>query len=383
MANGQMRRSRLVPAVVLVALVAACAAPVAAPPSSGRPSPARTSGPPGPTGTVTFVPPMDTAQAPRYVVGQWSSSVPLLDVQMAVTPEPPFSCIATLDAERRGGDYRCAGLLPASADVRLELTATTTQNVRLRAVRDIHTMGEQLGGVPWFTEFEDPNGAALACAAASIRIIQAFTTGRDVATARSILIRGRPLNKSADPGLDPAAIAAMLTMLEPTNRYHYYRFPTRTLATGAAVYWLARSAKPVIALSLAGQHAPVITGYTGVLGSTLADPATRITGLVVEDPQRGDLDPATAQHRPEKSRSSDFQTGAIIPIADWYADDWWFRDAYTADIIFNSDGKVHDVDRRDAVYPKPHWNGMFVILVDDDDSGNPSDREGRVAIDGM
>ena len=325
-----------------------------------------------------FEPPKDTSQAARYVAGQWSSTAPLLDIQLLVDPEPPFPCGVTIDAEKRSGSYRCDGLLPATADVRLELTGTSSQNQRIRAVRNLRTMGEQLSAVPWFTEFEDPNGDALLCAAASVRIIQAFTTGRDIANARSIQTRGKPLNKSADPGLDPAAIAGVLTALEPANRYHYYRYPTREAATRAAVYWLARSAKPVIALSLAGQHAPIITGYTGTVGVSATDPATKITAVIVEDPQRGDLDPVNAKHRPDKTRSRDFQTGATIPLADWYADDWWFRDAYKANIVFNSDGKVHDVDRGDKVYLRPHWDGMFVILADDGDFTNPPDREGRI-----
>ncbi|MEA2661134.1 MAG: hypothetical protein QOH08_706 [Chloroflexota bacterium] len=293
-------------------------------------------------------------------------------------PEPAVPCVATIDPGGQGGGYGCDGLLAAATDIRLELVATSGQGVRAGATGAFRTMGERLGGVPWFTEFEDPNGEALACAAASIRIIQSFTTGRDTATARQILERGRPLNKSADPGIDPAAIAAVIAALEPANRYHYYRFATREAATRAAVYWLARSAKPVIALSLAGQHAPIITGYTGTIGPTLGDPAS-ITGLVIEDPQRGDLDPATAKHRPDKSRSAAFQSGALVGIDEWYSDDWWFRDAYKGSIIFNSDARLHDVDRSDGVYPRPHWDGMFVILVDDGDAGTPADREGRVA----
>jgi hypothetical protein len=298
-------------------------------------------------------------------------------MQLTVTPRPAFACTATVDPGGRTGGYGCEGLLQPGTDVRLELTATSGPGVSTRTAWSIRTMGERLTGVPWFTEFEDPNGEALACAAASVRIIQSFTTGRDIATARQILERGRPLNKSADPGIDPAAIAAITTALEPTNRYHYYRFTTREAATRAAVYWLARSAKPVIALSLAGQHGPIITGYTGTIGATLGGPAN-ITGLVIEDPQRGDLDPATAKHRPDKSRSADFQTGKLVGIDEWYTDDWWFRDAYQGSIVFNSDAKLHDVDRNDGVYPRPHWDGTFVILVDDGDPSNPPDREGRV-----
>ncbi len=368
--------------VLIAAVAVACA--TTADPALVAPSPSapvsRASSATLPAAALVFEPPINSSQAARYVNGHWSSTAPLLDVQLTVTPEPPFPCTVTIDAERRSGTYRCDGLLPAAADVRLELTGTSSQNVRTPAVQNFRTMSERLSAVPWFTEFEDPNGEALACAAASVRIIQTFTTGRDIATAKAILARGKPLNKSADPGIDPAAIAAVSTALEPTNRYHYYRFPSREAATRAAVYWLARSGKPVIALSLAGQHAPVIIGYTGTLGASIGDPATQITGLIVEDPQRGDLDPATAIHRPDKSRSREFQTGALVAIADWYADDWWFRDPYKGSIVFNSDAKLHDVDRSDNVYPRPHWDGMFVILVDDGDVENPPDREGRVAI---
>jgi len=372
---------------------------------------------------ITFTAVGDPAQAPRFIAGRWSATVPLRDLQLTVVPAPAFACRATIDPAGRGGTYGCEGLFPPSVDLRIELAGTTSDGARAAGARAVRTMGDRLTGVPWFTEFEDPNGEALACAAASARIIQAFTTGRDTATAREILERGRPLNRSADPGdpngealacaaasariiqafttgrdtatareilergrplnrsadpgIDPAAIAAVITALDAGNRYHYYRFASRDAATRAAVYWLARSAKPVIALSLAGQHAPVITGYAGAIGGLFGDPAT-ITSLVVEDPQRGDLDPATAIHRPDKSRSAAFQTGKAVPIDEWYTDDWWFRDAYKGSIVFNSDAKLHDVDRNDGAYPRPHWDGTFVILVDDGDAENPPDREGQV-----
>jgi hypothetical protein len=377
-----MRPFGAAPLLACALVVGACAVEpqatsVPSPSRSGRASPSPAAVSPAAPPVISFDPPRDTSQAPRFVSGRWFSTLPLLDVQFVVTPEPPFRCGATVDADRQGGTYSCDGLLPPTVDVRLELMGTTSLGARARATRNFRTMGERLSAVPWFTEFEDPNAEALACAAASVRIIQTYTTGRDIANARQILARGRPLNKSADPGIDPAAIAAVITALEPGNRYHYYRFTTREAATRAAVYWLARSAKPVIALSLAGQHAPIITGYVGTIGPALGDSA-RLTGLVVEDPQRGDVDPATAKHRPDKSRSTEFQTGKLIGIDEWYTDDWWFRDAYKGSIIFNADAKLHDVDRSDKVYPKPHWDGMFVILVDDGDTATPPDREGQV-----
>lgn len=372
-------RMRPLSALTLSACVvfASCAGEPIGAGASASPSPTRAAAPAAPP-VIAFSPPFDSSQAPRYVAGRWTSSVPLLEVRFGVVPEPGFPCTATVDPGRQAGGYACDGLLPPATDVRLELSAVTGDGARGQATRNVRTMAERLSGVRWFTEFEDPNGEALACAAASVRIIQTFTTGRDVATAAQILARGRPLNKSADPGIDPAATAAVITALEPANHYHYYRFATREAATRAAVYWLARSAKPVIALSLAGQHAPIITGYTGTLGPRLAD--AKITGLVIEDPQRGDLDPLTAKHRPDKSRSAEFQTGKLIGIDEWYADDWWFRDAYKGSIIFNSDARLHDVDRNDNAYPRPHWDGMFVILVDDGDASNPPDREGRVTV---
>jgi len=68
----------------------------------------------------------------------------------------------------------------------------------------------------------------------------------------------------------------------------------------------------------------------------------------------------------------------VVPILN----ECWFRDSYKGSIIFNSDAKLHDVDRSDKVYPRPHWDGMFVIVVDDADGANPPDREGRIAPDG-
>ena len=327
---------------------------------------------------ISFARPPDRGQAPRYVTGRWASSLPVVEARLAIAPEPAFACAVTLDADRRGGTYACDGVLPAGVEVRLELSAATGPGATGQATQTFRTMADRLTGVPWFTEFEDPTGEALACAAASVRIIQAFTTGHDIATARQILDRGRQLNRSADPGIDPAAIAAVIAALEPANHYHYYRYPTRDAATRAAVYWLLRSAKPVIALSLAGQHGPVITGYAGTVGARAAD--ARITGLVIEDPQRGDLDPATAKHRPDKSRSAEFQTGKLIGIDEWYADDWWFRDPYQASIVFNSDARLHDVERNDGVYPQPHWGGTFVLVVDDGDATTPPDREGTVRV---
>ena len=41
-------------------------------------------------------------------------------------------------------------------------------------------------------------------------------------------------------------------------------------------------------------------------------------------------------------------------------------------------GSFQNIERNDGVYPTPHWERKFVILVDDGDADNPPDREGRV-----
>ena len=369
-------------ALALAVLVAACApAPVVATPLAATPGDraSRTASPtPTPTAPALVLDPVrDPAQAPRFVAGRWASSLPVAEVRVTVVPALPFPCTATRDPDGRTGDYGCTGLLPTATDIRITLDVATATGGRATAVQTYRTVGARLIGVPWYSEFEDPAGEPLACAAASVRIVHAFTTGRDPMAATALLALGRSGNRSADPGLDPAAIAALLTRLEPTDRYHYYAFPSKEEATRAAAYWLARSAKPVIVISLAGQHAPVMTGYDGVIGTHDGDPANRVAGVVVEDPQRGDLQPATQSRRADKPRSVEFQTGKRIGLAEWYGDEWWLGYAYQG-VIRMPDGSLRDIDRSDGLYSRPHWAGTYVIIVDDGDAEWPSDREGRV-----
>ena len=144
------------------------------------------------------------------------------------------------------------------------------------------------------------------------------------------------------------------------------------MATLAAAYWVLRSGKPVHAITLAGQHDPLVLGFTGTLGTHYGDPVNQITGMVMQDAQRGDMRPETASRRPDMYRTPGFQTGQVIGMDEWYRGEWWFGFAYTSAL-----GGVN-VDRNDGAYPLPHWAGKFVIIVDDADAANPSDREGRV-----
>jgi len=359
------RSALLAVAVAVMVALAACApATVAAPPtlSAASPSPRPIATPSPSPPALALAPVRDPAQAPRGLAGRWTASVPMADVRVTVAPAVPFPCTATRDPDGRSGGYGCTGLLPAATEVTITIDATTAAGAAT-AAQTFRTVGTRLVGVPWYSEFEDPAGEPLACAAASVRIIHAFTTGKDATTAAALLALGRPGNRSADPGLDPAAIAALLTRLEPTDRYHYYRFGSREEATRGAAYWLARSAKPVIVISLAGQHAPVLTGYEGVIATHFGDPANGVSALTIEDPQRGDLQPATRSRRPDKP--------------EWYGDEWWLGYAYQG-VIKMPDGSFLDIDRNDGAYPRPHWAGTYVIIADDGDAANPPDREGRV-----
>ncbi|HUQ17921.1 MAG TPA: hypothetical protein VM070_09050 [Candidatus Saccharimonadales bacterium] len=375
------KRGQIIALAVAVLAGACGTAPAAVAPSpSALPPSAPPSTTPAPTPVAVALAlssVRDPTQAPRGLNGRWTASVPVTEARVTVTPAVPFSCATTRDPDGRAGGYGCDGLLPPATDIRITVAVTGGNGATGSAVQTFRTVGTRLVGVPWFSEFEDPAGEPLACAAASVRIIHAFTTGKDPLTATALLALGRAGNRSADPGLDPAAIAALLTRLEPTDRYHYYGFATKDEATRAAAYWLARSAKPVIVISLAGQHAPVLIGFEGIIGTHEGDPANIVTAVVIEDPQRGDLQPATQSRRPDKPRSVEFQTGKRIGLAEWNSDEWWLGYAYQG-VIRVSDGSYQDIDRSDGVYPRPHWGGAFVIIVDDGDAGTPPDRAGRV-----
>ena len=323
------------------------------------------------TPDVAFVQDACCTQAARFMRASWTSSEKAAATKVTVVPDPGFECSSTLDPTGLKGVMSCQGLLKGATDYVATLTLVTAKGTYAYPQK-FKTMGDRLTGVQWFTEFEDPTGDPLACAAASVRIIQNYTTGKDPITATDILTQGHALNKSRDPGIDPVAIASMQKKLDPRNNYHYYRFATKDEATKSAIYWLLRSGKPVHVISLAGQHDPVLVGFTGTFGTYYDDPINALTQLVVEDPQRGDLRPETASHRPDKSRSAGFQTGQPISLAEWYGDEWWLRFVY-AGVVSGV-----NIDRNDGAYSTPHWAGQFVLLVDDADVEWPSDREGRV-----
>lgn len=320
---------------------------------------------------VKIVHDTDLKQAARFLRASWTSSEVVTAATVALRPDPGFECTATVGSGGKGGAFGCAGLLRGPTDFTATLTVRTEAG-SFPVTHAFRTMADRLTNVPWYTEFEEPQAEPLACAAASIRSVQHYTTGQDKATAEQILRQGQPLNRSRDPGLDPAAIAAMQKALDPRNNYHYYRFDSKEDATYAAAYWLLRSGKPVHAITLAGQHDPLVVGFTGTFGTHFGDPANQVTGMVMTDAQRGDMRPETARRRPDMYRTPGFQSGQVIGMDEWYRGEWWFGFSYTSAL----DGV--NIDRNDGVYPLPHWAGKFVIIADDGDATNPSDREGRV-----
>jgi hypothetical protein len=315
-------------------------------------------------------------QAARFLNAAWTSSEKVSAATFSLEPAPPFDCAATIDASGLKGTFGCAGFLRGATDHIARLVVTTAGG-RFPVEHRFKTMGDKLEGVQWFTEFEDPKGDPLACAAASCRIIQLYTTGKDTMTATQILALARQFNRSNDPGIDPVAIATVQKRLDPRNNYHYYRFNTREEATAAAVYWLFRSGKPVMAITLAGQHGPLVIGFQGTYGTYYDDPNNKITGVVVEDPQRGDMRQETANRRPDKYRAPTFQTGHLLLMDEWLRDEWWLGFPYATSIKM-PDGSTANIERNDGAYPTPHWGGKFVLLVDDADAEWPSEKEGRV-----
>jgi hypothetical protein len=349
--------------------------------SLGPAAPPRAAVTASPTPTAVHAPEIkivhDTCckQAARFLNARWESTERVLEAAFTLEPGPGFDCGATVDPSGLKGTFGCVGLLRGAVDHVGHLALTTTYG-RYPVDHKFRTMGDKLDGVQWFTEFEDPTGDPLACAAASCRIIQLYTTGQDKMTATQVLQFGKQFNVSKDPGIDPVAIATILKRLDARNNYHYYRFNTREEATAAAVYWLFRSGKPVMAITLAGQHGPLVVGYQGTYGTYYDDPVNKITGVIVEDPQRGDMRQETANRRPDKYRSPDFQTGRLLPLSEWYGDEWWFGFAYQTTITYA--GQTLNIERSDGAYPTPHWGGKFVLLVDDADPEQASDKEGRV-----
>src|SRR5258708_34508402 len=182
MAMETMRAFSCVPLLVCAMVVGACDGAPSALAASGspsaKPSASKVVVSPAAPPIITFDPPRDTSQAPRFIAGRWASSLPLLDVQFSVTPEPLFACAATVDADKQGGTYACDGLLPPAMDMRLDLTGTTPQGVRVRATRNFRTMADRRSAVPWFTDVEDPPTPPPAWPAPSVRVPEPSTPGR-------------------------------------------------------------------------------------------------------------------------------------------------------------------------------------------------------------
>ena len=153
--------------------------PRAAITASPTPTPART-----PDIKITH----DTCckQAARFLNARWESTEKVIEAAFSLEPAPGFDCAAIVDPSGLKGTFGCVGLLRGAVDHVGHLVLTTTYG-RYPIDHRFRTMGDKLEGVQWFTEFEDPTGDPLACAAASCRMIQLYTTGQDKMTATQIL----------------------------------------------------------------------------------------------------------------------------------------------------------------------------------------------------
>jgi hypothetical protein len=157
---------------------------------------------------VTFVHDTCCTQTARFLKASWTATERATSTKVSVVPEPGFPCSSTVDASGMKGVMSCQGLLSGATDYVATLTLVTPRGTYAYQQK-FKTMGDRLTNVQWFTEFEDPAGNPLACAAASVRIVQNYTTAKDPLTATLILQQGQAYNKSRDPGLDPVAIAAI------------------------------------------------------------------------------------------------------------------------------------------------------------------------------
>ena len=170
------------------------------------------------------------AQAARFLHATWTSTEKVSAVALSLDPAPPFDCAATVDTDGLSGTFGCAGFLPAATDHVARLPFTTVTGT-YPVQHAFHTMADRLTNVHWYTEFEDPTGDPIACAAASVRIVQGFT-GEDTMTATQIETAAHKLNASTDPGLDPVAIATMLFLAV----FLFTQYPRAWFAAGA---WIA------------------------------------------------------------------------------------------------------------------------------------------------
>ena len=311
-------------------------------------------------------------QTARWMRASWESSEKAQKAAVLLTPDPGFPCTSTLDASGIKGALSCGGLLQPSTDYVAALSLTVGRDA-FRYEQKFKTMGNRLADVKWFTEFENPTGDPLACAAASIRIVQNYTAKQDPMTAEQILAAAKPYNKSRDPGLDPggdrddpeAARPEQQLSLLPLRDARGGDEVRRVLAGAereAGARHLARGAARSAAHRI---HRRVRDLVRRSGEHDHAGRSCRIRSAATCAPRRRTAVP-TCTARPG------FQTGQPLGLDEWYGNEWWMRFTY-AGVVSGV-----NIDRNDGAYPAPHWAGQFVLLVDDGDAEWPSDREGRV-----
>src|SRR5206468_3390936 len=127
---------------------------------------------------VTFTQDTCCTQTARYMRAAWTASEKITAAKVAVAPDPGFPCESSVDATGTKGLMTCQGLLRGATDYTANLALTTSRGT-FSFEHKFKTMGDKLSGLTWFTEFEDARGDPLACAAASVRIVEKYTTNND------------------------------------------------------------------------------------------------------------------------------------------------------------------------------------------------------------
>ena len=233
-------------------------------------------------------------------------------------------------------------------------------------------MGNRLADVKWFTEFENPTGDPLACAAASIRIVQNYTAKQDPMTAEQILAAAKPYNKSRDPGLDPGGDRDDPEAARPEQQLSLLPLrdarrgdEVRGVLAGAQRRSRCTSSRSRGSTTRCSSDSPACSARSTTIPANTID-AGRRAGSAARRHAARDREPPARQvpHARIPDRPAARPRGVV-------------RRRVVAALHLRGRRVRREHRSNDGAYTAPHWAGQFVLLVDDGDAEWPSDREGR------